>query len=410
MSVSDLAWEDTGSDLNTTTGSTTLFWETGVDDEVQSSGSYDLLDFGFQLPTEIDAGFISVDSSGSHTVFVRFSGTTGVDGDQSVETDATYQSYAAGVSIIPLIVVLVMAMTTQMVEFSLFCTVFIGSCMIAGEIKGGFFATLDTYILENLADIDHGYVYLFSLFLSGLVSMLQKSGGMIGFTQWISQFARNARATQVSIFCVTCLCFFDDYTNLLLTGQSMSSLSDLMMVSKEKFTFLVDATAAPLASLTPVSSWVGFEVSLIQTELNKLIAIYGDDLTISTSAINIFIQSIKYRYYPIFMLCMIPAIIGFQRDFGPMLVAERKVRVHGRTDGGEGKVDTFGEEEAELATGENDPREDIPKRTFNMLAPVLLLIFFIFFLMIRTGSDGSGDQSFIDKIENSDSFSALLWG
>ena len=395
VSVSDLAWEDGGTELNSTDA--TLFWETGIGDTVQSSGSYDMLEFGMQLPSALDVGHVSVDESGSHTVFVRFSGVTGVDADQSVEADRTYQSYAAGVSIIPLIVVLVMAMTTQMVEFSLFCTVFIGSCMIAGDIKGGFFATLDTYILENLADIDHGYVYLFSLFLSGLVSMLQKSGGMIGFTQWISQYAKTARAAQVSIFCVTCLCFFDDYTNLLLTGQSMASLSDLLGVSKEKFTFLVDATAAPLASLTPVSSWVGFEVSLIQTELDKLIAIYGDDLTISASAINIFLQSIRYRYYPIFMLCMIPAIIGFQRDFGLMLIAERKVRVRGRTDGGEGKLGDGVEGADDLGGNENKPRDDIPKRTFNMLVPVLLLIFFIFFLMIRTGNDGSGDQSFTEK-------------
>ena len=127
--------------------------------------------------------------------------------------------------------------------------------------------------------------------------MMQKGGGMIGFTTWVSKYAKSPQKAQMTIFCVTCLCFFDDYTNLLLTGQSMSALSDLMMVSKEKFTFIVDATAAPLASLTPVSSWVGFEVSLIQAEVNSLIDIYGEEnLTISTSAINIFLQSIKYRY------------------------------------------------------------------------------------------------------------------
>lgn len=188
--------------------------------------------------------------------------------------------------------------------------------------------------------------------------MLQKSGGMIGFTQWVSKFARTPQAAQVSVFCVTLLCFFDDYTNLLLTGQSMSALSDLMMVSKEKFAFLVDATAAPLASLTPVSSWVGFEVNLIQTELAKLEAIYGDDLTISTSGIQVFLQSIKYRYYPIFMLILIPSILILQRDMGPMLVAERRCRINERTDGGDGKVDRGGEE----LKSENDPRPDIPYR------------------------------------------------
>ena len=117
----------------------------------------------------------------------------------------------------------------------------------------------------------------------------------------------------------------------------MSALSDVLMVSKEKFTFLVDATAAPLASLTPVSSWVGFEVSLIQAEIDALARIHGEEnLTISTSAINIFLQSIKYRYYPLFMLFLIPTLLFLQKDFGPMLLAERRCRVYGRTDGGDG--------------------------------------------------------------------------
>ena len=281
--------------------------------------------------------------------------------------------------------------------------------MVTGNIKDGFTTTLEKHILENLADVDHGYVCLFSLFLGGLVSMLQKSGGMIGFTQWVAKCAKSSRAAQSSIFAVTCLCFFDDCTNLLLTGQSMAALSDLLMVSKEKLTFLVDATAAPLASLTPVSSWVGFEVNLIQAEIDSLIAIYGEEnLTISTSSIAIFLQSVKCRCYPIFVMFFIPIVVGLQKDFGPMLISERKVRISERTDGGEGKLHQG--EDDEIIKDANAPRTDIPCRTFNMLAPVFLLIFFIFFLMIQTGTDGSPGQSFTEKIENSNSFSSLLWG
>jgi Na+/H+ antiporter NhaC len=135
--------------------------------------------------------------------------------------------------------------------------------------------------------------------------MLQRSGGMLGFTQAISQYAKSARAGQVATFAICCCVFFDDYTNLLLTGSSVKPLTDLLFVSREKIAFLVDGTAAPLASLTPISSWVGFEVSLIQTEIDRLAAIYGkENLTIDTSSIAIFLQSIKYRYYPIFMIIL----------------------------------------------------------------------------------------------------------
>ncbi|CAB9514144.1 Inherit from COG: Na H antiporter [Seminavis robusta] len=298
-------------------------------------------------------------------------------------------------------------MGTQMVELSLLSAVFVGACMVSGNIKDGFKTTLDDYILNSLSSVDHGYVYLFTLFLSGMVGMLQKSGGMIGFTQAIAQYAKSPRAGQVATFAICCCVFFDDYTNLLLTGSSVKPLTDLLFISREKIAFIVDATAAPLASLTPISSWVGFEVSLIQTEISRLEAIYGaENLTIDTSAIAVFLQSIKYRYYPIFMVVLIPFLIYSQRDFGPMLVAERKARVYRRNDGGDGRAKHSGDENTEA----NEPRPDTPRKAWNMAVPIALLVFFIFYLLIRTGDDGSGTQSFTEKIESSDSYSALLWG
>jgi Na+/H+ antiporter NhaC len=158
--------------------------------------------------------------------------------------------------------------------------------------------------------------------------------------------------------------------------------------------------------LTPISSWVGFEVSLIQAEIDKIAGIVGEEnLTIETSGLAVFLQSIKYRYYPIFMMVLIPFLIFSKRDFGPMLIAERKTQVYERTDGGSGA----GKGQS-LDDGQNKPRPDTPKLAFNMLLPIVLLVFFIFFLLVKTGDDGSGEQSFMDKIEGSDSYAALLWG
>lgn len=90
---------------------------------------------------------------------------------------------------------------------------------------------------------------------------------------------------------------FDDYANFLLAGETMRPLLDSLYVSREKLAFIVDATAAPVASISPVSSWVGFEIGLIQEELDKIIAQEGtDDLSIKTSGMGVFLQSIKYRY------------------------------------------------------------------------------------------------------------------
>ena len=102
-------------------------------------------------------------------------------------------------------------------------------------------------------------------------------------------------------------------------------------------------------------------------------------------------------------------MIWSQRDFGPMLIAERKAQVYQRTDGGEGKgPGSKGADDDEKK--ENAPRPDTPKKAWNMAIPIVLLVFFIFYLLVQTGDDGSGTQDFMDKIEASDSYAALLWG
>jgi len=106
------------------------------------------------------------------------------------------------------------------------------------------------------------------------------------------------------------------------------------------------------------------------------------------------------------MLVLMVMLIFAGRDFGPMLIAERKVRVYERKDGGDGK----GKASEMEGSGENDPRKNAPLKAWNMIVPVLILIFFIFYLLVKSGTVEGEDQSFMDKIESSDSYVALLWG
>jgi Na+/H+ antiporter NhaC len=148
---------------------------------------------------------------------------------------------------------------------------------------------------------------------------------------------------------------------------------------------------------------------LINQELVKIeerLAAEGGTLTIKDSGFGIFLQSIKYRYYPIFMIVMLLILIVTQRDFGPMLLAERQVRIYDRTDGGPNKGKT-----SELEDGDhNQPKDDQPLLGWNMLIPVLVLIIVIFVALVKSGNDGSGTQTFMDKIESSDSYVAMLYG
>ena len=144
---------------------------------------------------------------------------------------------------------------------------------------------------------------------------------------------------------------------------------------------------------------------MIQAEVDKIIA-SNDGVPptgFPTSGMDVFLKTIEYRYYPIFMLFLIPLLIVSGRDFGAMLIAERKVRAYGRTDGGDGS-----REKVESDDGGNQPEEDTPKRWYNMIIPLLLLIFFIFYMLVSTGTDGSPNQSFTNKIQNADSYLGLL--
>lgn len=162
----------------------------------------------------------------------------------------------------------------------------------------------------------------------------------------------------------------------------MRPLLDSLFVSREKLAFIVDATAAPVASISPISSWVGFEIGLIQEQIDRIIEIEGtEDIGIKTSGFAVFLQSIKYRYYPIFMLILMVVLIFAQRDAGSMLIAERKSEVYQRTDGGDGAA--FKPAHEAGSEGPNEPKKGTPLRSWNMLVPIVLLVSPIFIVVLH---------------------------
>jgi len=159
VSVSDLIWE--ARENGTDTGGNILTCQAYVGDEPQGeAGTFNLSELAEkELPAGMDCGVIRINDSGRHTVRVVLT----IEDNSEAEISGDFQVFGPGVAIIPLIIVLVLAITTQMVEFSLFFAVFVGACMVAGEVNQGFKDLLEVYILEALADVDHGYVYLFTL-------------------------------------------------------------------------------------------------------------------------------------------------------------------------------------------------------------------------------------------------------
>jgi len=201
-------------------------------------------------------------------------------------------------------------LSVYQVELSLGFGIFVGCCMVAGSLASGFREMLAVYIVSALADESHVFVITFILFMAGLVGLIEKAGGLEGITIALQKFVKTTRTAQGASFVAGLLIFFDDYSNTLVAGASMRPLTDVSIVSREKLAFIVDATSAPIASIMPISSWIGFEIGLIQAELDKIAEKYPDSVLGNTSSFQVFLQTISYRYYCIFMIFFIPMIIA----------------------------------------------------------------------------------------------------
>ena len=250
----------------------------------------------------------------------------------------------------------------------------------------------------------------FTLFICGLIAMMQKSGGIAGFTQDFIKWATTSKRGQLIAYIFGLVIFFDDYANALIVGRAATPLTDMLSVSRQKIAFIVDSTSAPVASINPFSSWIGFEVGLIDIELSKLIDKYGEgSLRIQTTGLSVFLQALKYRYYPFFLLLLIPTLVLSGRDIGSMLIAERRTQVYKRKDGGDAQSKS--DEGKELLGWQDDPTPDTPVKSWNFWFPIAILIFFLLYFYEVTGTDPSKhSQSYFDKMKNADSYTSLLWG
>merc|ERR1719361_723218 len=263
-------------------------------------------------------------------------------------------------TMVPLIFVVIIALTLKNVYVSLFTAIWIGSFIISGcSFRFAFEMAVGDYLLNSAADVDHQFVILFTVFLSGLVFLVQRSGGTMGFSSLVSKLAKNGRRTQFACYCLGLLFFFDDYANALVVGTTFRGLTDSFSICREKLAFLVDATSAPVASIVPLSSWIGFELQQIQDQLD-VIKEQNDGVMpsgLTDNAFVFFVETIPTRFYPIFMLLFQVAIMALSIEFGPMLIAERKCRIARRTDGGDGSSSSALSEDGSAAS---EPTKDTP--------------------------------------------------
>ena len=200
--------------------------------------------------------------------------------------------------------------------------VWLGAFLLSDlSFLASFARLLDTHVVGAIADRGHASILVFTLLLGGMLGLITQSGGAKGLASWVSVDATSRRRAQLTTWFLGLLVFFDDYANSLLVGSSMRPVTDRLRISREKLAFLVDATAAPVASLAVISSWIGVEVGYIADQFTHL--------GIERDAYLTFIETIPFRFYPILMLVFV-AWVGLRgRDFGPMLRAERRASREG---------------------------------------------------------------------------------
>ncbi|MGB3633452.1 MAG: Na+/H+ antiporter NhaC family protein [Rubrobacteraceae bacterium] len=323
-----------------------------------------------------------------------------VAGGEQVTEEST-NSIPGWFSILPPLLAIAVALATRQVVPALFLGIYIGAAMAYGISLGAFWYglvdTLNVYVIEALSPPDgstgHASIIVFTLMIGGMVGIISRNGGMKGIVNRIVGFASTPQRGQTTTGLLGLAIFFDDYANTLVVGNTMRSVTDRLKVSREKLAYIVDSTSAPVATIALISTWIGFQVGLIDEAVSNIEGL-------SESAYSIFLNSIPYAFYPILAIVFVFAVAITGRDFGPMYTAE----VRSRT---EGKVLRDGADVDSAASGDElEPDAETPERAFNAVIPIVVLIGVA---MIGLYITGSGD-SLQDIIGSADPFSSLVWG
>ncbi len=306
-------------------------------------------------------------------------------------------------TILPPVIAIVLAFITKNVVISLAVGVFSGSFLLqisGNNIFGAIFkAFLDfiNRILNSLADPWNAGIILQCMVIGGLIAVISKMGGAKAVAESLAKKAKTPRSTQIITWFLGLLVFFDDYANALIVGPIMRPVADKMKISREKLAFIIDGTAAPIAGIAVISTWIGYEISLIKDAY----ATIGQ----SVNAYGLFLSTIPYRFYNILILAFIVLIAFMGRDFGPMLRAERRARTTGKLLSDTAKPMVSDE------TTELEPREGIKLSIWNAIIPIAILIIGAFAGFYYNGYQaimGGEDKALIQMMQTSPvSFDAL---
>ena len=283
--------------------------------------------------------------------------------------DAKDNSVAFGaLTLLPPLVAIVLAFVTRNVIFSLFMGIFVGTFMVnvsGANIFASFFnafVDMSGKMVGSLADSWNAGIVLQVLTIGGMIAVITKMGGPRAIAEKLAARAKTPASAQVYTWIMGFFIFFDDYANSLVVGPIMKPVTDKLKVAREKLAFIIDSTAAPIAGLALISTWVGYELSLIK---DAYAAIGQPDV----NAFAIFVETLPYRFYNILMLAFVFFSAFTLREFGPMHTAAKRAYEKGQV--------TNPDTDSTLMNQENSfmlPKEGVTYSIYNAIIPILVLI------------------------------------
>lgn len=300
------------------------------------------------------------------------------------------------VSLLPPVFAILLAFLLRSVIPALFIGLLVGAWAVngmtfAGGIAG-FFETVSIYIVETSTDHDHMTILAFTFLIGGMIGVISKNGGMVGIVRRITPFASSPRRGQGVVATLGLAIFFDDYSNTMIVGNATRPMADKLRISREKLAYLVDSTAAPVSTIAIITTWIGFQVGLIDAAIQDL---EGIDIT----PYVLFLHSIPYSFYPFLAIFFVFLIIYTGKDFGPMYKAEMRAR-------GRGEVSEAGGEGPVLDSGDDfKAKEGIPFRAVNAVLPIVTMILTVIFGLYISGEG----ETITDIIGSADSYLVLIW-
>ena len=284
----------------------------------------------------------------------------------------------------PAILAIMLALISKEVYSSLFAGVVLGGCFVT---QFSFFDTVDFVVNKGLMDgmKDTTGVFIFLVILGAFVCMINKTGAARAFGEWAQKHVKSRIGSQLATFVLGVLIFIDDYFNCLAVGSVMKPVTDAKRVSRAKLAFIIDATAAPVCMIAPISSWAA--------------AVSQYSSGTGYNGLELFIHAIPYNFYSLLMLSYVVMLVLMRFDFGPMARYERNAIEHG-------DLHTVVPEQVMQELEHTTPGRG---KLVDLVLPVLLLIALETFALVYVGGILEG-KSFADALSATDATVGLPWG